>query len=146
MFEVKVTVYCPDLAAAITGLAALMNGQARPTQAAQAAPAVCATQTAANVPTAPVAQLPPTAPPVTQTPPTAQPSTQAYTVVPTTPAPSFSHDQVGKAGADMIAANPAKMPELMALLRQYGVQAITQLAPEQLGAFATALRGMGAKI
>ena len=35
---------------------------------------------------------------------------------------------------------------LLALLAKYGVQAVTQLKPEQYGAFATELRGLGAQI
>lgn len=52
----------------------------------------------------------------------------------------------GKAGADLVSQDAAKMPELLALLQKYGAQAITQLKPEQLGAFATELRGLGAKL
>lgn len=66
-------------------------------------------------------------------------------VVPTT-APSYTKDAIGKAGADLIAADPNKMPELLALLQKYGVPAITSLAADQLGAFATELRGLGARI
>lgn len=47
---------------------------------------------------------------------------------------------------DLTASDPAKMGELQSLLAQYGVQAITQLPPAQYGAFATALRGLGARI
>lgn len=65
---------------------------------------------------------------------------------PTTAAPSYTHEQVGKAGADLIASNSAKIPELLALLQQFGVPAVTELKAEQLGPFATALRGLGAKI
>lgn len=67
-------------------------------------------------------------------------------LAPTAPAPSYTPEQVGKAGADLIASNSAKMPDLLALLQQFGVPAITELKPEQLGPFATALRGLGAKI
>lgn len=77
---------------------------------------------------------------------TAVPINPTPPVAPTAPAPSFTLEQVGKAGADLIAANPAKMPELLGLLGQFGVQAITELKPEQIGAFATALRGLGAKL
>ena len=88
-----------------------------------------------------------TAAPVNPTPPAAPvPVNAAPPVVPTAPAPGFTLEQVGKAGADLIAANPAKMPELLGLLGQFGVQAITELKPEQVGAFATALRGLGAKL
>ena len=38
------------------------------------------------------------------------------------------------------------MNDLMNLLHSFGVQAVMDLKPEQLGAFATALRDMGAKI
>jgi hypothetical protein len=39
-----------------------------------------------------------------------------------------------------------KQPQLLALLQQFKVQGLSQLQPGQFGAFATALRGMGAKI
>lgn len=39
-----------------------------------------------------------------------------------------------------------KVNDLMNLLHSYGVQAVLDLKPEQLGSFATALREMGAKI
>ena len=55
-------------------------------------------------------------------------------------------EQIGKAGADLATQAPGKMPELLALLQKYGVRAITELMPEQLGAFATELRGLGAKL
>ena len=77
---------------------------------------------------------------------TAAPINPTPPVAPTAPAPSFTLEQVGKAGADLIAANPAKMPELLGLLGQFGVQAITELKSEQVGPFATALRGLGAKL
>lgn len=53
-------------------------------------------------------------------------------------------DQIAKAGAEL--AQAGKMPQLMALLQQHGVQAVTQLRPEQYGEFATALRGLGAQL
>ena len=39
-----------------------------------------------------------------------------------------------------------KQPELLQLIRSFGVEALPSLQPEQYGAFATALRGMGAQI
>lgn len=62
------------------------------------------------------------------------------------PAPSYTQEQLSKAGVELVSTDPAKMTELSSLLAQYGVQAITQLAPAQYGAFATALRGLGARI
>lgn len=38
------------------------------------------------------------------------------------------------------------MEPLLALLGRYGVQAVTQLAPEHYGAFATELWALGAQI
>ena len=61
-------------------------------------------------------------------------------------APSITLEQICKAGADLLTANPAMMPQLTGLLQKYGAQSAQQLKPEQLGAFATELRGMGARI
>ena len=66
--------------------------------------------------------------------------------VPTTPAPSYTLEQLSKAGANLIRIDPSKLAQLTALLQQYGVQAVAQLPPEHYGAFATALRGLGADI
>ena len=87
-------------------------------------------------------ELPPAAP-VTPAPTSA---VYAQQVVPTSPPPSFTAEQIGRAGAAMLEADPAKHPALMALLQQFGVPAIALLQPDQLGPFATALRGLGANI
>jgi len=80
-------------------------------------------------------------------PPVTMPAAEAPSVaVPVAEAPAFSVEQVSRAGADLIAANPAKMNELQALLGQFGVAYVGALKPEQTGAFATALRGLGANI
>ena len=66
---------------------------------------------------------------------------------PTTPvaeAPAYTLDQISRAGVSLVDAG--KMQQLLELLGRYGVQAITQLQPEQYGAFATELRGLGAQI
>ena len=39
-----------------------------------------------------------------------------------------------------------QQPELLQLIRSFGVEALPFLQPEQYGAFATALRGLGAQI
>ena len=70
----------------------------------------------------------------------------APTAAPVAPAPTYTLQQIGAAGAALIQSNPAKRDELTALLQQYGVQSVAALKPEQLGAFATALRGLGANI
>lgn len=66
--------------------------------------------------------------------------------VPTSSAPGYTLEQLSRAGAALIAADPGKREQLIALLHQFGVEATTQLPPEQYGAFATALRGMGAAV
>lgn len=70
----------------------------------------------------------------------------AAPVVPVAAAPSFTKEQIARAGSELISQQPGRMQELMGLLASYGVQAITDLKPEQLGPFATTLRGMGAKL
>lgn len=125
MFEVNVNVKIPDLLAAATMLAEALKPNTAPKTSGPAAPT--AAPSSAPAP-APVQQF------------------QAPTAAPTTPAPGITLPQVSKAGADLIAADPGKMPQLLALLQQFSVPAITELKPEQIGPFATALRGLGAKI
>ena len=48
------------------------------------------------------------------------------------------------AGASLVDAG--KMEQLLALLAKYGVQAVTQLQPDQYGVFATELRTLGAQL
>lgn len=84
-----------------------------------------------------------TAPSPAQTAPAAP---AAPTAVPTTPAPQITGDMVAKAGADLLAQNPAAMPQLMGLLQKYGVGCAQELKPEQIGPFATEMRALGAKI
>lgn len=106
---------------------------------------------------APTAPLPPTAAPAQASAPVAAPTmppVSAPVAAPTMPpvsapiamAPNYTLDQVGKAGADLIAGHPDKMQALMTLLQQFGVPAVQALKPDQIGAFATALRGLGAKL
>lgn len=164
MIEVNVNVKCPDLLLAATAFAAAIKGTPVPAAASAPTPTASAPAvpyTPQPMPAAPVnptpAAMPATgaysAPPIPGPAPTApapsfttQTAYHSSPAVPTASAPSFTLAQVGKAGADLIAANPGKMPELLGLLQQYGVPAVTELKPEQLGPFATALRGLGAKI
>lgn len=64
--------------------------------------------------------------------------------VPVAPAPQYTIDQIMKAGAALMDAG--KMNELRALIKTFKVEAVTNLKPEQLGAFATELRKLGAQI
>ena len=112
---------------------------------------VAAQTTAAPVtPTAPVQ---PAAAPMTQTQPAAAPAAaqspvSAPTAAPTAPVQTstvtYTPDDLARAA--MALMDSGKQQELIGLLGQFGVAAIPELRPEQYGAFATALRGMGAQI
>ena len=113
-----------------------------------------AATSAASAPTAaPVAPMagPTSAYPSNQPAPAAYPSQPPMpqqpappTGVPVTAAPQYTIDQIMKAGATLMDAG--RVDDLMNLLHNFGVSAVTELKPEQTGAFATALRGLGAKI
>lgn len=59
-------------------------------------------------------------------------------------ASAYTLEQLSRAGAAL--ATSGKMPELMALMQKHGVQALTQLKPDQYSAMADDLRSMGAQI
>lgn len=140
MLEMKLTIEAPELANALNNLAAALG--ARPFPTAQQAPAAPVQQPQPVVP-----QQAPTAAPAQQPMPapatTAQPNTPVAGV-PLAQPPKYTVDQIMAAGAQLMDAG--KVNDLMNLLHSFGVQAVMDLKPEQLGAFATALRDMGAKI
>lgn len=147
MMEMKIKIDVPELVAAVEKLAAAIDKTAlnitvpnegtlnfnMPAGNAPVAPAPV--QTAPTPAPAPT----PAAPPVTPMPTAAAPAP----AVPVT-APTYTLDQIAKAGANLVDAG--KMEQLLALLTKYGVQAVTQLTPDQYGAFATELRALGAQI
>lgn len=154
MMEMKITVEAPDLAASILKLAkAIASGPdpdiltpdeplpvaSYPTAPAPAPAPVTPTQTPAPTATPPVAAPTPTA---GQT--SAAPGNTPAPTVPVTGAPTYTPGQISRAGASLVDAG--KMQQLLELLGRYGVQAVTQLQPEQYGAFATELRALGAQI
>lgn len=61
-----------------------------------------------------------------------------------TSAPSYSQDDLARAAMGLL--DIGKKAELQGLLGQFGIRALPQLAKEQYGAFATALRALGAQI
>ena len=65
---------------------------------------------------------------------------------PVAPAPTYTLEQVSRAGAELISADSGKLPQLRELLQKYGVPAVSELKPDQLGSFATELRALGAQI
>lgn len=170
MFEMKITIEAPALVAALEKVSnavklahttqALMEGS--PTQAVHTA-----MEPPAPIPSRPMSQTAPVSAPSDAAPsPVAAPTTAAPVMSPgtspaptagptyaapgsasaPTTAPSYTVEQLQKAGGDLITADPSKMPQLMGLLQQFSVPAVTELNPEQYGAFATALRGIGAVI
>ena len=174
MLQINVTVSAPELAGAMTALAAALKGAKiedilpaltsndpvppadyMPPAPAPVAPAPAPAQPAVT-PAPPAAPVTPAAPvqPVQQAPtpapvaaPAPVPAPQVTTPPPTVPvaqAPTYNRDQIMAAGAALIDAG--KINELMGLLNTFGVQAVTMLKAEQLGAFATELRKLGAQI
>lgn len=153
MLEIKIE--APDLAAAICKLAAAIAphdintltpdaprgipAAATVTPVADSAPAAPVNPTPEHV--APVAA--PVAAPVPTEQPAAAPVAHAPAAVPVT-APTYTVDQIARAGASLVDAG--KMEQLLTLLARYGVAAVTQLQPDQFGAFATELRALGAQI
>lgn len=105
-----------------------------------------------TMPPATVVPTQPTPAPVATPAPAPAPAAPAQTVAPTNPAPTvpvttaptYTLDQIAKAGASLVDAG--KMEQLLALLAKYGVQAVTQLQPDQYGVFATELRTLGAQL
>lgn len=163
MMEMKITVEAPDLAASIIKLAeAIASGpdpnlltpdEPRPVSSYPTTPAPAVAAPAAPVSHAPVTPTatptPAPGPAVAAPAPTAGPAsvTPGNTpapAVPVTTAPAYTLDQISRAGASLVDAG--KMQQLLELLGRYGVQAVTQLQPEQYGAFATELRALGAQI
>ncbi|WNX84388.1 hypothetical protein RWV98_17715 [Agathobaculum sp. NTUH-O15-33] len=148
--EVKVS---PELVQALNNLAGALGAAAaqpvpavqqaslQPVQASPIAPAPAPVSVAA--PAAPVQPAPVQTNAPLQTSPVV---TGPAATVPLAAAPSFTLEQVGAAGAELIREHPDKMPELLALLQQFSVPAVQSLKPEQVGQFATALRGLGARI
>ncbi len=67
----------------------------------------------------------------------------APTAVPTA-VPTYTQADLMTAGARLMTT--VGMPAMQELMARFGVQAIHQLKPEQYGAFAQALRDMGAQI
>lgn len=130
MTELKLTIHIPELETLAKAIDALAGTPAKEAVPAIQPPTMPHVTTPTSVPvSAPI--VPPAAP----TAPTAPVS-----------APSYTIDQIAKAGAELIGQHPDKMPQLIGLLDQYGVPSIQSLRPEQIGPFATALRGLGATV
>lgn len=154
-FTITHRIEAPELAAALNNLADALKARpvavsTMPEAATHHAPEkpVQATTT----PAAPVVDANPTPAPATpavQNAAPAVPTVAAPTPAPaeapaTTPAKVYTFDDITAAGSQLLELG--KMNQLMELLKGYGVQAVTQLKPEQYADVAAGLRGLGAKI
>lgn len=146
-FTLDVNIHLP--AAVLDLLERLSTGQAMSGPAVQAAPVPAP---AAPVP-APAAQPSPALAPVTPVP-VAQPAAAPAPVAQPAPAPApaaapttaraFRFEDIQLAATSL--CDTGKRAEVLGLLTKYGIQALSALPAEQYGAFATELRGLGAKI
>ena len=73
-----------------------------------------------------------------------QTATAPIAPVSTGTALTYTRDQLAKAATDHLM--PQRMQELTSLLASFGVQSLMDLPENRFGEFATALRGLGAKI
>lgn len=164
MLEVKITITATEIAAAINNLANALNKNVAPHT-------ICrqygennhqinnvgvldlgSTQKAAKIPAVKENPTTETAPVrIAQTSgavaPTAVPDPAPVTVAmtaPTAPVKSYTVDDLSCAGATLI--DQGKMPQLLELLKKYGVQAVTQLDASQYPAFVEDMKALGAAL
>ena len=150
--EINVTVTIPGLPEALNNLAAAISGKSAPavaaapvTQAAQ--PEVAPTANPTTPAVAPVAAPAATMPPVNSATAPVNTAPSAPTVAaPSNPVANYTIEQLSIAGAAL--CEQGKMPQLIALLGKYGVQAVTQLstAPDVINGFAAELKALGAAL
>ena len=104
------------------------------------APVPVQTVPVSNVPVAaPMSVAPISAPTV----PVSTPVAPVPTAVPTSTV-TYTLDDLARAGMTLM--DSGRQADLQGLLKTFGVEALPALPKEQYGAFATALRGMGANI
>ena len=149
MFEIKMTIEIPGLPEALNALAGVIGKQPEfvchqhggNNHHIDNAGVVNVDFLAAPAPVAPVVN--PTTP-VQPTAPTTAPTTAAPTAPVAAPAESYTVEELSRAGAALIDAG--KMPQLLALLGKFGVQAVTQLPKEAYSAFGAELKALGAQL
>ena len=98
---------------------------------------------AVSGPAVQAAQPSPAPVPVTPVP-VAQPAPAPAPAAAPTTARAFRFEDIQLAATSL--CDTGKRAEVLALLAKYGIQALSALPAEQYGAFATELRGLGAKI
>lgn len=148
-FIITHRIEAPELTAALNNLADALKGRSVAVPAAPEA----TTHPAPEMPVQATAEAPTPVPQPTPTPaPVAAPTVATPTPAPApveapAPAPAtkvYTFEDITAAGSQLLEMN--KMPQLMELLKGYGVQAVTQLKPEQYADVAAGLRGLGANI
>ncbi|MEE1463616.1 MAG: hypothetical protein UF444_13180 [Ruthenibacterium lactatiformans] len=139
-FTLDVNIHLP--AAVLDFLERLSTGHAVSGRTVQAAPvpAPAAQPSPAPVPVTPVPVAQPAAAPA----PVAQPVPAPAPAAAPTTARAFRFEDIQLAATSL--CDTGKRAEVLALLAKYGIQALSALPAEQYGAFATELRGLGAKI
>lgn len=139
-FTLDVNIHLP--AAVLDFLERLSTGHAVSGRKVQAAPvpAPAAQPSPAPVPVTPVPVAQPAAAPA----PVAQPVPAPAPAAAPTTARAFRFEDIQLAATSL--CDTGKRAEVLALLAKYGIQALSALPAEQYGAFATELRGLGAKI
>ncbi len=117
-------------------------GSAEQPQPVQQSPTPPAQPQPVQQPSTPPVQPQPVQQPPMQPQPVQQPQ---YTQPPVqTSTPSYTADELSRAAITLMDAG--RQNELIGLLQQFGVMSVPNLRPDQYGAFATALRGLGAQI
>lgn len=132
MLEMKVTIApTTELVAVLEKLATVIGGGSKRPEMVIATPKAPAVQVT-PLPAAPV--------PVQ----TGTPSVNPVASTIPTAAPQYTVEMLANAGTTLVDAG--KMTELLRLLADFGVNAITDLKPETYGAVASKLRALGAQI
>lgn len=147
----NVNIVAPNLCEALLKLANVLKPDDRveePAQTAQIAPETLPAAEKVQMP-APIqkpaeAPVQPAAMEQTIKPEFRHVESPALSVAQEAEASAYTLEQLSRAGAAL--ATSGKMPELMALMQKHGVQALTQLKPDQYSAMADDLRSMGAQI
>lgn len=141
--QIKITVQgLEGLAAAISRLAGQNAAVPQQTGGAGAPAPAQAVQMPVQMPAQAPAMAPPTAPvPVTAP---GAPSQPVQAVPSGAPVQGFSLEQLQVAAAGLMSAG--KGQQVMGILQQFSIQAMTELPKERYGEFAMALRGAGAQV
>ena len=125
MSELHIHIHATELSDALTAIAQALQHTHRPVDP----PAPPQAPTPATGPVAPPVDPAPTAP-----------------VAPVSSGPTITKDALRIAISGLIDSAPGAQDAVLGLFRQYDIQSINDLPDDRIGAFATAIRGMGARV